>query len=174
MTKNEPTHEEIKALALEDVNTQRQIEEINEEISSFRKRQEKNENKLMEIIEEHNTQNQDLQNHEKRINSLEKQAILGFNYLEGLNQEVSDLKERIENLYLIMNLKYQEILKKVEKYSKVEENLEGSAVMKKTNNLIIDQTLENDRFYMYLEKSSSKFSGSKTLNKKILRPLNKK
>ena len=170
-----PTHEEIKILTLEDVATQRKIEEANEEIAYFRDRQDKNEKKLRELIEEHNIQNQDLEAHEKRLNALEKQAVLGLNYLGGLNQEVSDLNERVENLYTSMNIKYQEILKKVEEGKIDDNNLEGSGVLKRlSKQSTSEKILENDPFFMYLEKNSAKLSGMRTPSKQLLTPLKKK
>ena len=173
----EPTHEEIKAITLEDPATLKKIEENNEELAIFKDRQEKNEKKLLELIEEHNLQNADLETHEKRINALEKQATLGLNYLGGLNQEVSDLKERVENLYDSMNMKYQEILKKLEEGMKVEESLEGSG-LKRFSKGGSEKSGINDPFFMYLEKNSAKLkslnsSGLKTPNKQLLTPLTK-
>ena len=173
----EPTHEEIKAVTLEDPETLKKLEQTNEELAIFKERQDKNEKKLLDLIEEHNLQHSDLEAHEKRIGILEKQATLGLNYLGGLNQEVSDLKERVENLYGLMNLKYQEILKKLEEGVKVEENPEaGSGLLKKLSKS--EKFNSNDPFFMYLEKSSGKLktpsTGLKTPNKQLLTPLAKK
>lgn len=173
----EPTHEEIKAVTLEDPETLRKIEQTNEELAIFKERQDKNEKKLLDLIEEHNLQHSDLEAQEKRIGVLEKQATLGLNYLGGLNQEVSDLKERVENLYNSMNVKYQEILKKLEEGVKVEENSEaGSGILKKLSKS--EKFNSNDPFFMYLEKNSGKLktpsTGLKTPNKQLLTPLTKK
>ena len=76
-----------------------------------------------------------------------------------------------------MNLKYQEILKKLEEGVKVEENAEaGSGLLKKLSKS--EKFNSNDPFFMYLEKSSGKLktpsTGLKTPNKQLLTPLAKK
>lgn len=174
----EPTHEEVVSIILEDPILKSKINENSDEISIFRERQEKNEIKLKDLIQYHNEHNETLEIHEKRITALEKQAITGLNFLGGLNQEIYELNERVENLYNIMNVKYLEILNKIEEgQNPTEGNTPSKLIVRKQTSLNDDK--KNDPFFMYLEKTLGKIKGSKssvagTPNKPLLTPLGKK
>lgn len=173
----EPSHDELVSvvLELEDPVFARKLEENSDEIEVLREKQQKNERKLQELAEQHDLQNGTLENHEKRLVILEKHAVSALNFLGGLNQEIHDLNERVENLYSSMNVRYEEILKKLENNEEVPANLIKPA--QKQNSL--SEQSKNDPFFMYLQKSVSNSSKSLkssvgTPNKPVLTPLGKK